>query len=279
MSTRERLQTSVMPEELGSIIDATNRIVTADDRASELERQAAAIREEAREARIAAFSRAATRLSQLITEGNTPAIGIATVAAELRDLDPEILRLYGQLDADRIITAFAEIQPGAPAIDLPAERATKFTGIITGEPTNLVLHHREPSRSRHLIQPFMAPWLTFDVPVKGRSNRDPEVKDTLAVGVELGALREAHIGRSTIQAIFDAASFAMSYDLNYGHVVSNRATLHTLRQQAALFTSLGYKPFDTSALDAAWRQAEEHEKVQRKAAAHRPSVNGIIFKT
>lgn len=47
MSTRERLQTSVMPEELEAILDATNRIAATDTYASELERQAAAIRNEA----------------------------------------------------------------------------------------------------------------------------------------------------------------------------------------------------------------------------------------
>lgn len=278
MSTRERLQTSVMPEELEAILDATNRIAAADDDASELERQAAAVRDEAQEARVAAFSQAAARLTQLIEEGNASLVEIATVAAELRDLDPEIIRLYGQPEADKLIATFTEIQPGAPAIDLPAERAAHYTGVITGEPTNLVLHHREPSRSRHYVQPFSSPWLTFDVPVRGRSSRDPEVKDRVVVGVELGALRQAHIGRGTIQAILDAASFAMSYNLTYGHTTSNRATLHTLRQQAALFTSLGYEPFDTHALDKAWRQAEKHEKAQRKAAARRPSFSDIILR-
>lgn len=51
MSTRERLQTSVMPEELEAILDATNRIAASDTYTSELERQAAAIRNEAQEAR------------------------------------------------------------------------------------------------------------------------------------------------------------------------------------------------------------------------------------
>ncbi len=278
MSTRERLQTSVMPEELKAILDATNRIAATDTYASELERQAAAVRDEAKEARIAAFSQAAARLTQLIEEGNASLVEIATVAAELRDLDPEIIRLYGQPEADKLIATFTEIQPGAPAIDLPAERAAHYTGVITGEPTNLVLHHREPSRSRHYVQPFSSPWLTFDVPVRGRSSRDPEVKDRVAVGVELGALRGARVGHGTIQAMFDAATFVTSYDWAYGQNTSNRVELYALRRQAEIFAYLGYESFDTHALDEAWKQAEEHEKAQRKAAAHRTSFSDIILR-
>ena len=278
MSTRERLQTSVMPEELKAILDATNRIAATDTYASELERQAAAVRDEAKEARIAAFSQAAARLTQLIEEGNASLVEIATVAAKLRDLDPEIIRVYGQPEADRLITTFTEIQPGAPAIDLPAERAAHYTGVITGEPTNLVLHHREPSRSRHYLQPFSSPWLTFDVPVRGRSSRDPEVKDRVAVGVELGALRGARVGHGTIQAMFDAATFVTSYDWAYGQNTSNRVELYALRRQAEIFAYLGYESFDTHALDEAWKQAEEHEKAQRKAAAHRTSFSDIILR-
>ncbi|MGB4758892.1 MAG: hypothetical protein WBP26_02445 [Candidatus Saccharimonadales bacterium] len=198
--------------------------------------------------------------------------------ASLNDLDPRVWALYGNKDrAGRTIAAFQTLRLGEPVIGLYDNNRPgrgKVTGTITGDPVNLVIHTREVSRDAVVSQPIMAPWMTFDVPL--RTLDKDGASEEIMLQTELSTLlnRDIIIGRAALEKLLANVEFNVSYDntqMCHGSgELNNGINLSILKDDIDILQQLGITKLHTRQLDKALKSATQYARSRRALAYRRP---------
>lgn len=254
-----------------AINQTTDHIPHAEARAKQLEEEAARQREAAKWGQVEAFEAAGNQVTELSESGEYSPIEIVTAVARLNDLDPRVRALYGNKDrADRTIAAFQALQLGAPVIGLydnSRQGRGQVTGIATSDPINLAVHTRTVSRNKIVSQPIMAPWMTFDIPLRTLNKAgDPE---EVTIQTELSSLlsREVLVGRAALEALLASVEFRVSDDgvrvCHGGGESNNGISLSMLKDNINTLHTLGMPKVNTKQLNAALGQADRYDKFRR----------------
>jgi hypothetical protein len=247
-------------------------IPTAENAAKRLEQQAAKLRTDSKEDYYQSFERAGNRLAELAVSGCLSPSEIVRAIADLDNLDPELTSMYGEGYADQIVTAFDALQPNEPVIGLSRKDPyQRVTGIILQAPSNVQVHTRKKSRNRMVIQDFMAPWATTEIPIL-TLNQDGTREEIMAM-TEISSLRNAIIGRQALISAVKGTKFEVGTDNTACHpgIVTNAYDLRDLRQKIEQLQKLGMKKINTSKLDKELEAGDSYNQFRNNISHDRSS--------
>lgn len=217
----------------------------AEAKATELEAQAQRLRENAGQQRIRAFAGASAQLMRLHANGLITDSEAVRHAYQLEDIDLG-MGIHGR--GEHIADMFDLLQPGTPVVGVTTLSEHTRSGIVLGEPQRVSVVPRHTSGQPSAAQPFMAPRVTAELPLRiadfsGRTREE-------VAEIEVGHLdsKGTIIGRWAIQAAIDAIEFGEACDQS-ASISTNGDEIHTLWSQVNSLTKLDDVMFNTANLD------------------------------